>query len=203
VNVDFWSQVLQAVSIKPMDFALGAAMLTTHTRLNSVGGFAALSDHLADDYELGNRLARAGAGIILSPEIVECRSARLSLKEVWGHQLRWARTIKVCRPFPAFCSILGNASLWPLLWMIADHSLITTAAAGGCLLVRLLGAALLEHRFTGCLRANRWGMAIVKDLLQVFLWTLAFAGKQVTWRGARYRVEEGGRIIPLFELEAK
>ena len=44
---------------------------------------------------------------------------------------------------------------------------------------------------------------MVKDLFQVFLWTLSFSGKQVTWRGARYRLEEGGKLIPLVELEAK
>jgi len=34
-----------------------------------------------------------------------------------GHQLRWARTIRVCQPFPFFMSILNNSTLWPLLWL--------------------------------------------------------------------------------------
>jgi len=203
VNADFWSQVLQSLSLKPMHFALGAVMITTHVRLRSLGGFNALSDQLADDYELGNRLARAGARIVLSPEVVECRSARLCFKEVWRHQLRWARTIRVCQPVPVFFSIVGNASLWPLVWLATAHNGSVALMALGCLLVRLLGGALLEHRFTGHLRASRWGMAMVKDLFQVFLWTLSFSGKQVTWSGARYRLEEGGKLIPLVELEAK
>src|SRR5262249_41148587 len=52
INADFWSQVLQARSLKPLDFALGAVMATTRRRLESIGGFAALVDFLADDYQL-------------------------------------------------------------------------------------------------------------------------------------------------------
>ena len=28
---------------------------------------------------------------------------------VWKHQLRWARTIRVCQPVPYFFSLLSNA----------------------------------------------------------------------------------------------
>ena len=60
INADFWSQVLQSRSLKPMDFALGAVMATRRQQLREIGGFAALVDCLADDYQLGNRLAHLG-----------------------------------------------------------------------------------------------------------------------------------------------
>src|SRR5437667_10290840 len=75
INADFWSQVLQAQSLKPIDFALGAVMVTGRKQLQEIGGFAALVDCLADDYQLGNRLARRGYGIVISPVVVECWSA--------------------------------------------------------------------------------------------------------------------------------
>ena len=115
VNADFWSQVLQSQSLKPIDFALGAVMATTVGRLDAAGGFAALADVLADDYQLGNRIARDGGRIVLCPVVVDCRESSRGWKEVWKHQLRWARTIRVCRPSAYFFSILGNATLWPLL----------------------------------------------------------------------------------------
>jgi ceramide glucosyltransferase len=199
VNADFWSQVLQSLSLQPMDFALGAAMFTTRTRLASIGGFFVLADQLADDYELGHRLARNGARIVLSPEVVECRSVRLSFREVWSHQLRWARTIRTCRPISAFLTILSNASLWPLLWVGFAPSLVSGLGAVGCLGFRLLNATCLERRLTGSATASSWGMPIIKDLLQVLLWALSFTGKEVTWRGNNYRVEEGGRLTPLLD----
>jgi ceramide glucosyltransferase len=202
-NADFWSQVLQSLSLHAMHFALGAAMLTTRHQLQRVGGFAALADHLADDYELGHRLARTGAKAILSTEVVECRSAPLTFGEVWCHQLRWARTIRVCQPVPAFLSIIGNASLWPLLWVALTPSALSFGFALLCLSFRQLAAALLERRFTGRVDASTWGMPVLKDLLQVLIWALSFSGKQVTWRGTRYRIEVSGKLIPLREVEAK
>ena len=67
INADFWSQVLQSCSLKPMDFALGAAMLTRRSELAGIGGFAAIKDCLADDYQLGNRIVRGGSGTGVSP----------------------------------------------------------------------------------------------------------------------------------------
>ena len=60
INADFWSSVLQARSLKPIDFALGAVMAMRRKQLEQIGGFAALADCLADDYQLGHRIARAG-----------------------------------------------------------------------------------------------------------------------------------------------
>ena len=115
INADFWSQVLQSQSLKPIDFALGAVMVTTRRRLESIGAFATLVDFLADDYQLGNLIARRGGRIVISPIVVECRESPKNWREAWRHHLRWARTIRVCRPLPYFFSILGNATLWPLL----------------------------------------------------------------------------------------
>ncbi len=118
INADFWSQVLQSRSLKPIDFALGAVMATRREQLAEIGGFAPLVDCLADDYQLGNRIVRRGYSIALSPVVVECRSASMGWAAVWKHQLRWARTIRVCQPAPYFFSLLSNATLWPLLWLI-------------------------------------------------------------------------------------
>src|SRR5439155_11727545 len=41
INADFWSQVLQSRSLKPLDFALGAAMALRRADLDRIGGFAA------------------------------------------------------------------------------------------------------------------------------------------------------------------
>ena len=59
VNADFWSQVCQSNSLKPMNFALGAVMAVRAEALNKIGGFKSLLNQLADDYQLGRRLAEA------------------------------------------------------------------------------------------------------------------------------------------------
>ena len=42
INADFWSQVLQSQTLKPLDFALGAVMLTRRQHLAEIGGFKSL-----------------------------------------------------------------------------------------------------------------------------------------------------------------
>ena len=219
VNADFWSQVLQAVSFRRLDFALGAVMLTRRKLLAEIGGFHALADCLADDYQLGHRLAQKGHRLALSPVVVECWDAPMSWRAVWRHQLRWARTIRVCQPLPYFFSILSNATLWPLLWLAMELSKSTPVArttdygffqtsgigiglTGGMiaaiafLLVRIIVAQNLQRDFTPekNLVSPFWFVP-VKDLLQVALWLGAFAGNTVEWRGRRMRLRRDGTLV--------
>lgn len=198
INADFWSQVLQSQSLKPLDFALGAAMATTRSRLEKAGGFIALVDFLADDYQLGNKIAQQGGRIALCPVVVECWSSPMSWREVWSHQLRWVRTIRVCQPLPFFFSILSNATLWPLLWLLAHPTALTLYAAALCWLLRIVTAANYQARLTTTsARPVYVWMVLLKDLLHAVLWALAFLGNRIEWRGEAYRVETRGRLVKL------
>ena len=221
INADFWSQVLQSRSLKPIDFALGAVMATRRKQLAEIGGFTALVDCLADDYQLGNRIARRGYSIALSPVVVECWSAPMGWSAVWKHQLRWARTIRVCQPAPYFFSLLSNATLWPLLWLILKPAAPVAACALFCWLTRILTALDLQRRLNrtphpggraspraqtspkmGLARtlalpyprlAYGW-LVPVKDLLQAAIWLLAFMGNRIEWRGERMRLRRDGNL---------
>ncbi len=194
VNIDFWSQVLQARSLKPLDFALGAVMAARRSRIEEIGGFAGLANCLADDYQLGNRLARRGYRVELAAVVSECRSAPLGWRDVWKHQLRWARTIRVCQPLSYFFSILANATLWPLLWLAAAPGADCLAFLAGCLFIRIATAADLENRMTERRGWAGGALAPAKDLLQAAIWLLAFTGNRVEWRGERLRVRRGGML---------
>jgi len=200
INADFWSQVLQSASLKPLDFALGAAILLRRKSLEEIGGFAALADSLADDYQLGHRIAQNGHRIALCPVVVECWDAPMNWTQVWKHQLRWARTIRVCQPLPYFFSILANATFWPGLWLLVSLATAKTFCAPltalAFLLVRILLAQNLQRRFTPKknLASPAW-LVPVKDLLQVAVWGTAFAGNTVEWRGRRMKLRSDGRLI--------
>jgi len=195
INADFWSQVLQAQSLKPIDFALGAVMLTPRKALEAIGGFEALMDCLADDYQLGHRIARHGYRIAICPVVVECWSAPMSWAVVWKHQLRWARTIRVCQPVPYFFSILSNPTLWPLIWLLVNPTRIVFAIVLCCGLVRLYMAHDLQSRITQTRQHLRyWWLSPIKDLLQTTIWILAFAGNRIEWRGELMRLRRDGTL---------
>ena len=200
INADFWSQVLQSASLKPLDFALGAVMLTRRNLLEEIGGFSALADCLADDYQLGHRIARKGHHIALCPVVVECWVAPMNWGDVWKHQLRWARTIRVCQPVPYFFSILSNATLWPLLWLLAaplpSKMLCAPLAAIALLLIRIVIAQNLQRRFIQSRDslAPPW-LVPVKDLLQAAIWLGAFIGNTVEWHGQRMKLRRDGTLV--------
>ncbi|MCZ7639287.1 MAG: glycosyltransferase [Verrucomicrobia bacterium] len=198
INADFWTQVLQSNSLKPQDFALGAVMLTRRAELEALGGFASYLDYLADDYQLGHRITRLGRRIELSPVVVECRSEPLGWGGVWSHQLRQARTIRACQPLPYFFSILGNVTLWGLLWLLTSPGGVALTGVTLAQTIRILTALQNERRLdperTG--PSHAW-MLPVKDLLQVSVWAGAFLGNTVLWRGERFRLRPGGKLEPL------
>ncbi len=208
VNADFWSQVLQSRALKPLDFALGAVMATRRQQLNEIGGFRALVDYLADDYQLGNQIARRGYRIELCPVVVECWERPQGWREVWAHQLRWARTIRVCQPVPYFFSILSNATWWVSFYAIValialDRERWLLNVVPPFLFyvgigVRAMSSIENQRRLLR-LKMNSWlwDLCVLKDLLQVPIWALAFLGNTVVWRGQRLRVLPGGKLVPI------
>jgi ceramide glucosyltransferase len=195
VNGDFWSQVLQARSLKPIDFALGAVMITTQARLRPIGAFASLVDYLADDYRLGNQIARGGGEIVITPVVAECWSAAMTAREVWQHQLRWARTVRVCQPVPYFFSILNDVTVWSCVWAMSSMTLGVRAAVGAFLAIRCVTAIITERKLTGRFSTDSAAVALICDVVRPVLWALSLIGNTVSWRGKKYRVIRGGKLV--------
>ena len=202
INADFWSQVLQSQTLKPLDFALGAAILMRRKALDEAGSYKALANCLADDYQVGNRIAKKGGKIALCPVVVECWDSPKDWAGIWKHQLRWARTIRVCQPLPYFFSILSNATLWPLLWfvvaLIATGTFCAPLTAVTFVLIRIALAQSLQRRFLESRQkpAAFW-LVPVKDLLQAAIWAAAFSGDQIEWRGRKMRLRPNGDLEPI------
>jgi ceramide glucosyltransferase len=204
VNADFWSQVLQSQTLKPMDFAMGAAILARRKSLEAIGGYRALANSLADDYQIGNRVAKNGGKIALCPVVVDCWDSPMDWAGIWKHQLRWARTIRVCQPLPYLLSILSNATLWPLLWftvaLLAAKTICAPLTAIAFVLIRIALAQSLQRRFLESRQkpAPFW-LVPVKDLLQFALWVGAFSGNQIEWRGKKMRLRPDGDLEPIHQ----
>lgn len=212
VNCDFWSQVCQSNTLRPMQFALGAAMTLRTQTLKEIGGFKQLVDYLADDNRLGLLVHRAGQQIKLSSMVVDCFSGPMTFRQVWDHQLRWARTIRVCEPVPFFFSVLTNSLVWSLLWLVTAipfgnaWPLYTTL--GGMLvyaIVRTVTAWSNGNRLTNG-QLPFWKIVQVldvRDALAFLWWLFAFLGNTIAWRGHRHRILKEGRLEEINSTKAK
>lgn len=198
MNADFWSQVAQASTLRKVEFALGAAMFIRRHALEKIGGFQSVADYLADDYQLGNKIAKEGWRIEFSNLVVKCLEPVKKAGGIWNHQLRWARTVRVSQPAPFFFSILSNATIWPLWLFLANNTRETAFLLAAALFVRIDTARRNYNKLTNSFQGNsQCFLAPIKDILGFIQWAFAFLGDQVEWRGQRYKVLPDGKLQPL------
>jgi ceramide glucosyltransferase len=196
INSDFWTEVMQARSMGDTQFALGAVMALSRAKLHAIGGLAPLGDYLADDYQLGRRISQHGGRIAFPDRVVDCYEPPRGWKAAWSHQLRWARTVRACRPVAAFLRILSNATLWPLMWALTCPKAIPIASV--FILARIITALDQQRRFMQIPWpvARTW-MIPAKDLLDTAVWAHSFLGNTIEWRGEHFRIQRGGTLVPI------
>ena len=83
ISADFIPSVAMAHYVEGINFALGAVMALPRQVLERIGGFPAIADYLADDYQLGYRVSRAGLQVHLLPYVVETWAAGKRWPVIW------------------------------------------------------------------------------------------------------------------------
>jgi ceramide glucosyltransferase len=197
ISTDFMPGVLTARWLeKGLHFGLGSTLAVTREALAAIGGLFPLVDHLADDYELGARIAQAGFRVELARETVETSVPAYTFREFAAHQLRWSRTVRASRPW-GYAGLLITFGLpWAVAAVIASAASIDTVALLLVLLcVRVLvalrvGAGILGD--AGALR-DLWLLPL-RDGVGLLLWCWSFASDTILWRGQRFRLRKG-RLI--------
>jgi ceramide glucosyltransferase len=188
--------VLVALQLEGLSFALGASMAVRREALTSIGGFEALADYLADDYQLGNKTHLAGWRIALDGCFVESMMKAESLMTVLSRQLRWARTMRVSRPGGYLAS--GITLPFPaafLAALLAPSPLTGLTAIALLYGLRLTISTIFSRHFVRDNLFPRWLWLLpLRDMLAFFCWALSFLGSRVEWRGARFRLKPGGKI---------
>jgi ceramide glucosyltransferase len=194
VNDQFAPSVLVATAFSPMDFCLGATMGVTRSALESIGGFAALSLHLADDQMLGKLVRRSGRRVELCPAVVELSVADPSIAALWDHEIRWARTMRTAQPWGFSFSFITYALPLALVYAVVSGNppvAATLAGVAAALRVSLHYAVrwALDIRARDC----AW-LIPLRDFLGLAVWAVHFFGRGVRWRGSKYTVDAQGRL---------
>jgi ceramide glucosyltransferase len=189
--------VMVALKLEGLSFALGASMAVRRKALDDIGGFPALVDYLADDYLMGNKVHRSGWQLVLSNYFVESMMHREKLSTVLSRQLRWARTMRVSRPGGYFASGLTQPFPAALLALIFSGFSATGVIAALILYtVRSMTVLAFSRSFLRDGVFPRWLWLLpIRDALAFATWGLAFCGNRVRWRGHLFRLLPGGRIV--------
>jgi ceramide glucosyltransferase len=195
---DFFAGVLMAAWTEGITFALGASIATTKEWLGKMGGFAAIADTLADDYELGNRIAKAGGEVILSREAVWTMYPAQTFRSFWDHQVRWARTVRLCRPLSYMGLLFTQGLPWVLLAaLVAPMKWIAGAYLLGYLILRFAMAWTVGIWGVGdeILRRRIW-LVPLRDAIHFVIWLASFASNHIRWDNIEYVIRQG-RMVPL------
>ncbi len=197
ITSDFMSGVLVARKLEGIKFMLGATMATTRERLMEIGGFESLADLFADDYELGNRIARNGWRIELLPEPVSTICPAQTFRSYLAHQLRWARAARLSRPG----GYAGLLFTFGLPWSLVAAAVAPSGGAAAGYLVAYLVLRVLMAWTVGVwglkdsLLGKRLWLLPLRDAIAFVVWMASFASNRIRWRGAEFRVRNN-RLIP-------
>jgi ceramide glucosyltransferase len=161
--------------------------------LEAIGGFEAFVDYLADDYELGKRIAGLGLKVTLSNTIVETTLPAYGFSRFWTHQLRWARTIRASRPAGYAGLLLTYTLPWAMLTLLlargATWALILLAAAGFLRVTTVLACGVFALRDTNVMR-SLWLLPL-RDLMAPLVWLAGMFGRRIVWRGQEFELDNG------------
>ena len=199
ISTDFCAGVIAARLLEGgISFGLGSTLAFRRRELNEIGGFRAIVDYLADDYELGHRIAALGKKVVLAEVAVETYLPAYGLGAFLAHQMRWARGVRDSR----LGGYIGLASTFGLMWallnlLFAGAAFWSWIVLGIVLLLRIAAASAVARSVLKDrqLLKHLWLLPL-RDLIAVGVWIVSFWGHTVTWRGDEFELKKG-RLIPI------
>jgi ceramide glucosyltransferase len=197
-SVEMTSGVLVADMIEGTKFALGATMAVRRKSFSDVGGFAELGQFYADDFELGNRLARQGTGVKMATHIIRLMVQDVPFWLSFRNQLRWMQSTRRSRPWGHLGSGLTFAmpfGLLGLIWGIASgHPVTGILWLAGMVVNRWLQALAILGVMKDDRLLRNAAIYPLRDLLGSLLWLGSYGGDKFYYRGKVYTLKPGGRV---------
>jgi len=194
ISTDFAAGVLTARALEGgIRFGLGSTLAIPREALDAIGGLAPLADHLADDYELGARIAAKGYRVELLDEVVETTVPAYSFRQFLAHQLRWARGMRDVRK-KGYAGVVFTFGLpWALLNLVAagaslsSFALLSLVCAARVTVALAIGVGVL--RDVQVLR-DLW-LLLPRDMVALGVWAWSYAGNTITWRSHIFTLKNG------------
>ena len=192
ISTDFMPSTLVAQLIGVREFGLGSTLAFRAQDFKQAGGFEAIGDYLADDYQLARRITSGGKRALLSTYTVETSLGDATWAGSWQHQLRWARTIRASKGGGHAGLPFTQAGVWILI-------ALALGAKNAALI--LLAARLVSAFLGGCLvlenplMAALFWLAPLWDLYAFCIWLTSYGGREVRWRDRSLKIARDGRIV--------
>jgi ceramide glucosyltransferase len=174
----------------------GSTIALKRQTLDEVGGFAAFADQLADDYEIGRAVRAKGYTLAIPAMGVGHTAAENTARDLFRHELRWTRTIRLVNPAGHLGSIVTHGFAFALMGAAA---LGFNPVSLGILILTLATRLFLKSRIDGLFGtyAGPYWLMPARDLLSFVLFLASLRGETVHWRGTHFEVEPSGAMSQL------
>jgi len=192
-SYEFLPNVVLATSLGLAAPCFGSTIALKRETLDEVGGFAAFADYLADDYEMGRAVRAKGYTLAIPALGVGHTAAETSAAELFRHELRWTRTIRMVNPVGHLGSFITFGFPFALLSaLLTDFAPLSLWALGLTLAARLF----LKYRIDGIFGtyAGPYWLLPLRDLISFAVFVTSLFGETVHWRGSRFAVEPTGAM---------
>lgn len=193
ISYHFLPNVLVGIASGLAHPCFGSTVALRRETLRAIGGFQVFSSLLADDFMIGRAVRATGLTLAYPALTVSHGCAEASLGDLVGHELRWARTIRVIDPAGHWGSLITHALPIGLI----GAALLGFSPASCAVLTILLSARLFLKaridRIVGSSAGPFW-LLPVRDVLSFGLFIASLAGNTVQWGGKRHRVAKSGAM---------
>jgi ceramide glucosyltransferase len=176
-------------------WAIGHTMAVPRAVLEKLGGFKNFLNHLADDYQLGNRISQLGLRVIVPPLLLDCVMPAESFWQSFTRMQRWKRTIRRSRGRQFLGVILTNPIFWALtLALLQPLAWWSWSAVLAVILIRWLLAAGLQPIVKMPDWPRAWWLLPVVDVVEGITFFGAYFGNTVFWASRRYLLNRDGTL---------
>lgn len=199
ISTEYLASVLVANQLEGMAFALGPTIVLRREVLEKIGGFAAIADYLADDFQLGYRPTQVGYRVVLSDYVIDHMITTDSFSDLIRRQIRWACCTRVSRFWGYVGLVFTYGTATSLLVLLLSQGSfwawvgLSLTWAARLLMAWTVGVVKLKDQ-------SAWKflwLIPLRDLISFVIWCYCFFGNRILWRGRPMGLTQGGKLVPL------
>jgi len=195
-----------------MPCVVGKSMLVRKKDLESIGGFKAVKDVLAEDYLIGKKLHQMGKKVVLSNHMIRNVNEYWGIRQFLNRHTRWGKLRWKIGGISYLSELFSNAvfmSFLPLiLWEASKITLSFALLVSSAKILGdfYIGRIIEKSEGTGESAENRacslslnplwYLLSPVKDMVIGLIWFVPILSTTVVWRGNRYMIGKDSVLSP-------
>ncbi len=191
INYQFIPNALFGTTLGLAAPCFGSTIALHKDLLRRIGGMQAFANLLADDYEIGRAVRAQGHSMTLAPVVVAHTCAEQSRRDLFDHELRWARTVRLLNTGGHFGTIVTHALPLALIAMALNGLTIVSATVLGTALLSRFLVKWRMDRVLGTSAGPAW-LLPARDMLSFVIFLGSLFGGNIHWRGTRFLVAADG-----------